>query len=70
MKNFIASLLLFTNIALASNIPHDVAVLDVKLDPKEEYDLDHGKLTADEIVAHKSPSDIIYVPRPTAKTVK
>ena len=47
MKNFIASLLLFTNLALASDIPHDVAVLDVKLDPKEEYDLDHGKTTAD-----------------------
>ena len=70
MKSFITSTLLFASLSWASPIHPDIAVLDVDLDPVEDKLLHDGRIAPEEIIQHKTPKDVIYLPQPTAKTVK
>ena len=40
------------------------------LDPVEDKLLHDGRLAPEEIVKHHTPKDVIYLPQPTARTVK
>lgn len=70
MKSFIASSLLFAHLASAEHIHAKVAIIDIDLDEEEDILLEAHVITPEDVLLHKNPKDVIYLPEPTAKTVK
>ena len=66
MKSFISASLLMASLALADEIPKDVALVDYSED--EIAALQAGVVVEEDLLANKSQSEITFVPEPLAVT--
>jgi len=66
MKTFVATSLALANLANASDIPHDVALVDYN--DEDKYNLANGFESEQDVLAHKSSSEITFLAKPTAHT--